>query len=107
LFNVGGWLYNGIINKTKGKSMLDIAFGMKQVANEACDNPMIAFMAQGLDAMRTEVDSDEFLSALAGFAMSISAMAVSGTVCLTLSEDAQAELVKTIEELESIANDIE
>ena len=87
--------------------MLDIAFGMKQVATEACDNPFVAMMAQGLDAMRTEVDSDEFLSALAQFAMSISAQAVSGTVCLTLTEDAQAELVKTIEELESIANDIE
>ena len=87
--------------------MLDIAFGMKQVATEACDNPFVAMMARGLDAMRTEVDSDEFLSALAQFAMAISAQAVSGTVCLTLTEDAQAELVKTIEELESIANDIE
>ncbi len=85
--------------------MLDIAFGMKQVANEACENPFVAMMAQGLDAMRTEVDSDEFLSALAQFAMSISAMAVSGTVCLTLTKDAQAELVMTIEELEAIAKD--
>ena len=85
--------------------MLEVAIGMKSVAHEACDNPLVALMAQGLDAMRTEVDSDEFMSALAGFAMAISAMAVSGTVCLTLTEDAQAELVKTIEELESIAND--
>jgi hypothetical protein len=87
--------------------MLDIAFGMKQVANEACDNPMVAMMAMGLDAMRTEVDTDEFMSALAQFAMSISAMAVSGTVCLTLTEDAQAELVKTIEELEAISRTAE
>jgi hypothetical protein len=87
--------------------MLDIAFGMKQVANEACDNPFTAMMAQGLDAMRTEVDSDEFLHALAQFAMAISAQAVSGTICLTLTEDAQAELVKTIEELEAIAKDNE
>jgi hypothetical protein len=85
--------------------MLDIAFGMKQVASEACENPMVAMMASGLDAMRTEVDTDEFMSALAQFAMAISAMAVSGTICLTLTEDAQAELVKTIEELEGIAND--
>ena len=85
--------------------MLDIAFGMKQVAHEACDNPFTAMMASGLDAMRTEVDSDEFLHALAQFAMAISAQAVSGTVCLTLDENAQAELVKTIEELEAISND--
>jgi hypothetical protein len=64
-------------------------------------------MAMGLDAMRTEVDTDEFMSALAQFAMSVSAMAVSGTVCLTLTEDAQAELVKTIEELEAIARTTE
>jgi hypothetical protein len=87
--------------------MLDIAFGMKQVANEACDNPFTAMMAQGLDAMRTEVDSDEFLHALAQFAMAISAQAVSGTICLTLDETEQAELVKTIEELEAIAKDNE
>lgn len=87
--------------------MLDIAFGMKQVAHEACDNLIVAMMAQGLDAMRTEVDSDEFLHALAQFAMAISAQAVSGTVCLTLDENAQAELVKTIEELEAIANSAE
>lgn len=85
--------------------MLDIAFGMKQVATEACDNPMVAMMAMGLDDMRTEVDTDEFLSALAQFANAISAMAVSGTVCLTLDETEQAELVKTINELESIADD--
>ena len=84
--------------------MLDIAFGMKQVAGEACENPFVAMMASGLDEMRTEVDSDEFLSALAQFAMTISAMAVSGTVALTLDETEQAELVKTIEELEAIDN---
>jgi len=57
-----------------------------------------------LDAMRTEVDSDEFLHALAQFAMAISAQAVSGTIVLTLDETEQAELVKTIEELEAIDN---
>ena len=87
--------------------MLDIAFGMKQVASEACDNPVIALMAQMLDNSRTEMNSDEFLSALAGFAMAISAQAVSGTVCLTLDETEQAELVKTIEELEAIAGSAE
>lgn len=83
--------------------MLDIAFGMKQVAHEACDNPMMAMMAGMLDDARLEMDSDEFLSALAQFAMAISAQAVSGTICLTLDETEQAELVKTIEELEAIA----
>ena len=82
--------------------MLDIAFGMKQVATEACDNPLVAFMAQGLDAMRTEVDSDEFLSALAQFAMSISANAVSGTLMLTLDENEQSLLAETIEDLMTI-----
>ncbi len=87
--------------------MLDIAFGMKQVASEACDNPMVAMMAMGLDAMRTEVDTDEFMSALAQFAMAISAMAVSGTVDLTLDETEKEALVKTIEELQGIADGIE
>ena len=85
--------------------MLDIAFGMKQVAHEACDNPIVGMMAGMLDDARTEMDSDQFLSALAQFAMAISAQAVSGTVCLTLDETEQAELVKTIEELEAISND--
>jgi hypothetical protein len=85
--------------------MLDIAFGMKQVAAEACESPFVAMLAQGLDAMRTEVDSDEFLSALAQFAMAISAGAVSGTVCLTLDEAEQGELEKTIIELMSISDD--
>ncbi len=87
--------------------MLDIAFGMKQVASEACENPMVAMMAYGLESMRTEVDSDEFLSALAQFAMAISASAVSGTVCLTLDDTEQMELEKTINELMSMGNDIE
>ncbi len=87
--------------------MLDIAFGMKQVASEACENPFVAMMAQGLDAMRTEVDSDEFLSALAQFAMAISAQAVSGTIVLTLDENEQNELEKTINELMSISDGIE
>ena len=85
--------------------MLDIAFGMKQVAHDACENPIVAMMAGMLDDARTEMDSDEFLTALAQFAMAISAQAVSGTVCLTLDETEQAELVKTIEELEAISND--
>ena len=87
--------------------MLDIAFGMKQVASEAVENPLVAMMAGMLEAQRTEMSEDEFLSALAHFAMAISAQAVSGTVCLTLDENAQAELVKTIEELEAIANSAE
>lgn len=85
--------------------MLDIAFGMKQVASEACENPIVAMMAMGLEEMRTEVTEDEFFSALAQFAMTISAMAVSGTVDLTLDETEKGELVKTIEELQSIADD--
>jgi hypothetical protein len=85
--------------------MLDIAFGMKQVAGEACENPIVAMMAMGLDAMRTEVDTDEFMSALAQFAMTISAMAVSGTVDLTLDDAEKEALVKTIEELQAIADD--
>ncbi len=87
--------------------MLDIAFGMKQVADEACESPLVAMMAQGLDAMRTEVDSDEFLSALAHFAMAISAQAVSGTVMLTLDQNEQIELEKTINELMSMTGDID
>ena len=87
--------------------MLDIAFGMKQVASEAVENPLVAMMAGMLESQRTEMNEDEFLSALAHFAMAISAQAVSGPVCLTLDENAQAELVKTIEELEAIANSAE
>lgn len=82
--------------------MLEVAIGMKSVAHDACDNPFVAMMAQGLDAMRTEVDSDEFLSALAQFAMAISANAVSGTVMLTLDENEQNLLAQTIEDLMTI-----
>ena len=82
--------------------MLDIAMGMKQVALEACDNPMMGMMASMLDAQRNQMDSDEFMSALAQFAMAISSMAVSGTVMLTLDENEQHALAQTIEELMAI-----
>lgn len=82
--------------------MLDIAIGMKQVALEACDNPMMGMMAGMLDDARLEMDSDEFMSALAQFAMAISSMAVSGTVMLTLDENEQHALAQTIEELMAI-----
>lgn len=82
--------------------MLEVAIGMKSVAHDACDNPIVAMMAMGLDQMRNEVDSDEFLSALAQFAMSISANAVSGTLMLTLDENEQSLLAETIEDLMTI-----
>lgn len=82
--------------------MLEIALGMKSVAHDACDNPLTAMMAQMLDSQRNEMDSDEFLSALANFAMAISAQAVSGTVVLTLDEEEQSLLALTIEDLMSI-----
>lgn len=85
--------------------MLDIAFGMKQVAAEAVENPIVAMMAGMLENKRTEMNEDEFLSALAHFAMAISAQAVSGTVMLTLDQNEQLELEKTINELMAISED--
>ena len=84
--------------------MLEIALGMKTVAHEACDNPLVGLMANMLDSARNDMDSDQFLSALADFAMAISANAVSGTVMLTLDEAEREQLALTIEDLMTIGN---
>ena len=82
--------------------MLEVAIGMKKVAHDACDNMIVGMMASMLNDARTEMDSDEFLSALAQFAMAISANAVSGTVMLTLDEAEREQLALTIEDLMTI-----
>ena len=83
--------------------MLKIAMGMKEVQQNATENPMVAFMAQNLNLMREDATEDEFLTFLAKFALTISAMAIGETVQLCLDDNAQDELQKTILELMEIS----
>jgi hypothetical protein len=93
-------MYNGIINERK--TMLEIAFGMKQVQEKATMNPMVAMMAAELEDTRNNLSEDEFLTFLANFAITVSAMAISETVQLCLDQPAQDELEKTILEMMEI-----
>lgn len=83
--------------------MLEIAMGMKEAQQTATENPLVAIMANELEANRTDWSNDEFMTFLAKFALTISAMAISETVQLCLDDNAQDELQKTILELMEIS----
>ena len=76
---------------------------MKEVQQTATENPMVAMMANQLGDSRNDWSDDEFMTFLAKFALTISAMAISQTVQLCLDETAQNELEKTILELMEIS----
>ena len=87
--------------------MLNIAFGMKDAVADATQSPMVAMMAGMLEANRTNLDEDEFLTALADFALLVASGAVSRTAELCLDDTQKDELEKTIKELMSMDSDLE